>query len=66
VQNHRSLAFYDRYKELINTWVVATGKHVEKGTLGRIWEHLGNEILRLEARSGSHLMDVHLDFLANM
>jgi hypothetical protein len=65
VQERHSLAFYDRYRELVNTWVVVTGKHAEKGVLGRIRDHLGQQILRLEARSGSRLMDVHVDFLAN-
>ncbi|KAF8341950.1 hypothetical protein F5887DRAFT_1076332 [Amanita rubescens] len=62
-KSKRSHASYDRYKELVNTWVVITGKHPEKGLYGRIREHLGNEIMRVEARSGTKVVDVHVDFL---
>ncbi len=55
--------YHDRYKELVNTWVVVVGDHREKGLYGRIREHLGNQVLRVEARSGSRLVDIHVDFL---
>lgn len=54
---------YDRYTELVNTWVVVVGTHQEKGLYGRIREHLGDQFLRIEARSGSRLVDVHVDYL---
>ncbi len=54
---------YDRYRELINTWVVVSGHHPEKGLYGRIRNHLGQQIMSVEARSGSRVVDIHVDFL---
>lgn len=36
MQERRSLAHYDRYQELVNTWVHVTGDHARKGLYGRI------------------------------
>lgn len=63
-QEHRSIAHYDRYKELVNTWVYVTGKRQEKGLYGRIRESLGQETLRVELRA-TRVVDVHVDFLLN-
>jgi hypothetical protein len=54
---------YDRYMELINTWVVVSGHHPEKGLYGRIRNHLGQQIMSVEARSGSRVVEIHVDFL---
>ncbi|KAF8328620.1 hypothetical protein F5887DRAFT_924204 [Amanita rubescens] len=59
----RSCSSYDRYDELVNTWVVITGKKADKGLFGRIQKNLGNQIMRVEARSGAKVVDVHVDFL---
>ena len=45
MQKCHSLAHYDRYEELVNTWVHITGDHVEKGLYGRIRASLGKGIL---------------------
>ena len=58
-------ASYDRYKELINTWVLVTGNIPEKGLYGRIRDHLGKQIMRVEARSGARTVDIHVNFLVN-
>ena len=59
------LAYYDRYEELVGTWVWITGKIPEKGIYGRIQKSLGQEMLRVEARTGNRFIDVHVDFLMN-
>ncbi|KAF8318845.1 hypothetical protein F5887DRAFT_1166918 [Amanita rubescens] len=59
----RSCSSYDRYDELVNTWVVITGKKADKGLFGRIQKNLGNQIMHVEARSGAKVVDVHVDFL---
>jgi hypothetical protein len=56
-------ASYDRYRELINTWVVVSGHHPEKGLYGRIKNHQGKHIMSVEASSGSKVVDIHVDFL---
>lgn len=56
-------ALYDRCKELINTWVFICGKHPEKGLYGRIRESIGNHMVRVEARSGTRLVDIDVDYL---
>ncbi|KAF8337811.1 hypothetical protein F5887DRAFT_920220 [Amanita rubescens] len=61
----RLLAYYDRYEELVGTWVWITGNIPEKGTYGRIQKSLGQEMLRVEARTGNRFIDVHVDFLMN-
>ena len=40
-QEQRPLAHYDRYEELVNTWVHVTGNHMQKGLYGRIQQSLG-------------------------
>ena len=62
---HRSLAHYDRYEELVNTWVHVTGDHAEKGLYGRIRESLGDGMLRIENRAGTRMVNIHVDFLLN-
>ncbi|KAF8332933.1 hypothetical protein F5887DRAFT_922201 [Amanita rubescens] len=64
-QKDCSLAFHDRYKELINTWVVVTGNHAYKGLFGRIRDHLGQQMLSIEPTSGALPVAVHVDFLLN-
>ena len=61
----RSIAHYDRYEELVNTWVHVTGHHAEKGLYGRIRASLGEGILRIEDRAGTRLVNIHVDFLLN-
>jgi hypothetical protein len=61
--DRRNEKSYDRYMELINTWVVVSGHHPEKGLYGRIRNHLGQQIMSVEARSGSRVVDIHVDFL---
>ena len=61
----RSIAHYDRYKELVNTWVHVTGHHAEKGLYGRIRASLGEGMLRIEDRAGTRLVNIHVDFLLN-
>ena len=64
-QQCRSFAHYDRYEELVNTWVHVTGEHVEKGLYGRIRASLGEGMLRIEDRAGTRFVNIHVDFLLN-
>ena len=64
-QERRPLAHYDRYEELVNTWVHVTGNHTQKGLYGRIRQSLGKGMLRIEDRAGTRLVDIHVDFLLN-
>lgn len=64
-QGRRSLGHYDRYEELINTWVKVTGDHAEKGLYGRIRASLGEGLLSIENRAGTRLVNIHVDFLLN-
>ena len=63
MQERRSFAHYDRYEELVNTWVYVTGNHVEKGLYGRIRASLGEGMLCIEDRAGTRWVDIHVDFL---
>lgn len=54
---------HDRCTELVNTWVFVTGHHPEKGLYGRIREYVGNHVVRIEARSGTRLVDIDVDYL---
>ncbi|KAF8346789.1 hypothetical protein F5887DRAFT_1072882 [Amanita rubescens] len=63
-RNHRTNGSYDHhYEELVNTWVVVSGNHAEKGLYGRIRAHLGRQIMSVEASSGSRVLNIHVDFL---
>ena len=64
-QERHSLAHYDRYQELVNTWVQVTGDHAEKGLYGRIRESLGEGMMQIESRAGNRLLNIHVDFLLN-
>ena len=61
----RSIAHYDHYEELVNTWVHVTGHHPEKGLYSRIRASLGEGMLRIEDRAGTRLVNIHVDFLLN-
>lgn len=65
MQERRSLAHYDRYQELVNTWVHVTGDHARKGLYGRIRQSLGGGMLQIEDRAGTCFVDIHVDFLLN-
>ena len=60
-----SLAHYDRYEELVNTWVHVTGEKAEKGLYGRIRASLGDGMLQIEERGGTRLVIHHIDYLLN-
>ena len=64
-QARQPWASYDRYKELINTWVIVSKYGPEKGLYGRIRDHLGNQIMRIEARLGARIVDLHVNSLMN-
>ncbi len=57
---------YDRYDELVNTWVIVTGNRGDKGLFGRIQKNLGNQIMRVEASSGAKVVDKHVDLLVTV
>ncbi|KAF8346158.1 hypothetical protein F5887DRAFT_1184931 [Amanita rubescens] len=59
------LRYYDRYKELINTWVRVTGDNIYKGLFGRIRDHSGQQMMLIEPRWGGPAVNVHVDFLLN-
>lgn len=63
LQKGPNFAVYDRCTELVNTWVFVAGTHPEKGMYGRIRESLGNHMVRVEARSGTRLVDIDVDYL---
>ena len=54
---------YDWCTELVNTWVFITGHHTEKGLYGRVQESLGNHKVQVEARSGTHVVNIKVDYL---
>ena len=51
------------YEKLVRTYVVIGGKHDYKGYYCQIREYLGNYMFRLVHRSGSQLLDIHVDNL---
>jgi hypothetical protein len=59
----RSLRGYDPYKKLVNSRVVIGGLHHEKGLRGRVREHVGHQIMRIELESGMRMVDVHINQL---
>ncbi|KAM6489698.1 hypothetical protein JOM56_014869 [Amanita muscaria] len=59
----RSLRGYDPYENLVNSRVVIGGLHHEKGLRGRVREHVGHQIMRIELESGMRLVDVHINQL---
>ncbi|KAF8320244.1 hypothetical protein F5887DRAFT_1087885 [Amanita rubescens] len=64
-KERHSLAQYDHYQELVNTWVQVTGDHAEKGLYGRIRASLGEGMMQIENRAGTRLLNIHVDFLLN-
>ena len=60
------IAGYDQCTELVNTWVFITGHHAEKGMYGRVWESLGNHKVQVEARSGTRVVNIEIDYLFSL
>ncbi|KAM6497782.1 hypothetical protein JOM56_005730 [Amanita muscaria] len=51
------------HENSINSRVVIGGLHHEKGLRGRVREHVGHQIMRIELESSMRLVDVHINQL---